>query len=77
MGPNPIYSIFRIILGTSAFKDFADKIYEYIMEIAAFMINLMLFVAGISEEALENLLEKDMGLDYIRHQEGKRNSQRL
>lgn len=35
MGPNPIYSIFRIILGTSAFKDFADKIYEYIMEIAA------------------------------------------
>lgn len=41
------------------------------------MINLMLFVAGISEEALENLLEKDMGLDYIRHQEGKRNSQRL
>ena len=41
------------------------------------MINLILFVAGISKEALETLLENDMGLDYIRHQEGKRNSQRL
>ena len=37
----------------------------------------MLFVAGISKEALETLLEKDVGLDHIRHQEGKRNSQRL
>ena len=31
MGPSPIYSIFRIKLGTSVFKNFADKIYEYII----------------------------------------------
>lgn len=36
------------------------------------MINQMLFVTGISKEALETLLEKDMGVDPYLTSRGKK-----